>query len=155
MCLGDLFGTACADGFTDKFADMICQERGFEGRVDKSFLIQLKLFHKITIVVYYSGTCNMFCFPISVCLFVLLSLCLFLHHLPLCHCICLSVSSLFLHSLYTGGYMSTDYNARYITRNRAYTNFTCPEDDNTLLNCTYDIVDSCDGNEAIIVCLYG
>ena len=51
--------------------------------------------------------------------------------------------------------MSTDYNARYITRNRAYTNFTCPEDDNTLLNCTYDIVDSCDGNEAIIVCLYG
>ena len=51
--------------------------------------------------------------------------------------------------------MSTDYNASYVTSNRAYTNFTCPEDDNTFLNCTYDIVDSCDGNEAIIVCLYG
>ena len=61
--------------------------------------------------------------------------------------------------------MSTDYNVSYVTRNRAYTNFTCPEDDNTLVtcpeddntlfNCIYDTVDSCDGNEAIIVCLHG
>ena len=93
---------------------------------------------------------------LSVSLFYL-SLCLFLYRLPLCHshCLCLSVSSLFLLSLCTGGYVSTDYNASYVTRNRAYTNFTCPEDDDTLFNCTYDIVDSCDGNEAIIVCLYG
>ena len=38
VCLGNLFGTACTDGFTDEFADIICQEQGFEGRVDKSFL---------------------------------------------------------------------------------------------------------------------
>ena len=47
--------------------------------------------------------------------------------------------------MYTGGYVSTDYNAY----------FNCPENYDTLFNCTYDIVDSCDGNEAIIVCLYG
>ena len=33
VCLGNLFGTACADGFTDKFANVICQARGYEGRV--------------------------------------------------------------------------------------------------------------------------
>ena len=38
VCLGSLFGIACADGFTDKFANIICQEKGLEGRVDKSFL---------------------------------------------------------------------------------------------------------------------
>ena len=38
VCLGNLFGTACTDGFTDEFADIICREQGFEGRVDKSFL---------------------------------------------------------------------------------------------------------------------
>ena len=69
--------------------------------------------------------------------------------------LCLSVFSLFLLSLCTGGYVSTNYYASYVTSYRAYTNFTCPEDDNTVFNCTYDVVDSCDGNEAIIVCLYG
>ena len=96
----------------------------------------------------------MFCFPISVCLFVL-SVSVSLS--PLCHshCICLCLLSFFFLSLCTGGYVSTDYIASYVTRNRAYTYFSCPEDDNTLFNCTYDIVDSCDGNEAVIVCLSG
>ena len=57
--------------------------------------------------------------------------------------------------MYTCGYVSTDYNASYVTSNHAYTYLNCPEDDNTLFNCTYDIVDSCDGNEAIMMCLYG
>ena len=33
VCLGNLFGTACVDGFTDEFAYLICQEQGYEGTV--------------------------------------------------------------------------------------------------------------------------
>ena len=58
-------------------------------------------------------------------------------------------------SLCIGGYVSTDYNASYVTGNRAYTNFTCPKDYGTLPNCTYDVVDDCDGDEAVIECVYG
>ena len=96
----------------------------------------------------------MFCFPISVCLFVLSVSVSFPLSVIVTVSVCLS-PLFFSLSLCTGGYKSTDYNASYVTRNRAYTYFTCPEDDNTLLNCTYDIVDSCDGNEAVIVCLSG
>ena len=92
----------------------------------------------------------MFCLPISISLsFCLSHAIVFLILVSFCLCLSLSVC------LSTGGYVSTDYNASYVERNRAYNYFTCPEDDNTLFNCTYEIVDSCDGNEAIIVCLSG